>query len=102
MAKTCGNGTRCVIAWLTDHNLGETFQLETPAGIIEGKRQADGLISVDMGKPHFNAKEMPVSREIVDTNHVELTAGPLKDASLVFIGNLHAIFLLEMIFNIFH
>ncbi|WP_019220965.1 diaminopimelate epimerase [Bartonella senegalensis] len=94
-AKACGNGTRCVIAWLTDHNLGETFRLETPAGIIEGQRQTDNLISVDMGCPNFNAKEMPVSREIVDINHVELTAGPLKDACLVSIGNLHAIFFVE-------
>ncbi len=95
MAKACGNGTRCVIAWLTDHNLGETFRLETPAGIIEGKRQANNLISVDMGCPNFNAKDMPVSREIVDTNHVDITAGPLKDACLVSIGNLHAIFFIE-------
>lgn len=95
MAKACGNGTRCVIAWLTDHNLGENFRLETPAGIIEGKRQTDNLISVDMGSPNFNAKDMPVSREIVDTNHVDITAGPLKDASLVSIGNLHAIFFIE-------
>ncbi|MBB5073730.1 diaminopimelate epimerase [Bartonella callosciuri] len=95
MAKTCGNGTRCVIAWLIDHNLGETFRLETPAGIIEGKRQTNDLISVDMGCPNFNAKEMPVSREIVDTNHIEITAGPLKDACLVSVGNLHAIFFVE-------
>ncbi|WP_336287594.1 MULTISPECIES: diaminopimelate epimerase [unclassified Bartonella] len=95
MAKACGNGTRCVIAWLTDHNLGESFLLETPAGIIKGKRQTNNLISVDMGVPHFNAKDMPVSREIVDTNHVDITAGPLKDACLVSIGNLHAIFFVE-------
>ncbi|WP_208435489.1 diaminopimelate epimerase [Bartonella phoceensis] len=95
MANACGNGTRCVIAWLTDNNLGETFRLETPAGIIEGKRQINNLISVDMGCPNFNAKEMPVSREIIDTNHVEITAGPLKDACLVSVGNLHAIFFVE-------
>ncbi|WP_455476107.1 diaminopimelate epimerase [Bartonella sp. B17] len=95
MAKACGNGTRCVIAWLTDHNLGENFRLETPAGIVEGQRQSDNLISVDMGRPHLNAKDMPVSREIADTNHVEITAGPLKDACLVSIGNLHAIFFVE-------
>ncbi|WP_455480731.1 diaminopimelate epimerase [Bartonella sp. B12(2025)] len=95
MAKACGNGTRCVIAWLIDHNFGETFRLETPAGIIEGKRQTDKLISVDMGCPSFNAKEMPISREIADTNHVEITAGPLKDACLVSVGNLHAIFFVE-------
>ncbi|WP_375615679.1 diaminopimelate epimerase [Bartonella sp. AP58NXGY] len=94
-AKACGNGTRCVIAWLTDHNFGENFRLETPAGIIEGKRQTGNLISVDMGCPNFNAKEMPVSREIIDTNHVEITAGPLKDACLISIGNLHAIFFIE-------
>ncbi|GAA5096445.1 diaminopimelate epimerase [Bartonella acomydis] len=95
IAKACGNGTRCVIAWLTDRNLGENFRLETPAGIIEGKRQTNNLISVDMGWPNFNAKDMPVSREIVDTNHVDITAGPLKDACLVSIGNLHAIFFIE-------
>ncbi|OPB35681.1 diaminopimelate epimerase [Bartonella taylorii] len=95
IAKACGNGTRCVIAWLTDHNFGENFRLETPAGIIEGKRQTNNLISVDMGCPNFNAKEMPVSREIIDTNHVEITAGPLKDACLVSVGNLHAIFFVE-------
>lgn len=95
IAKACGNGTRCVIAWLTDHNFGESFRLETSSGIIEGKRQMDGLISVDMGIPNFNAKDMPVSREIVDTNHVDITAGPLKDASLVSVGNLHAIFFIE-------
>ncbi|WP_139412589.1 diaminopimelate epimerase [Bartonella mastomydis] len=94
-AKACGNGTRCVIAWLTDHNFGENFRLETPAGLIEGKYQANNLISVDMGCPNFNAKEMPVSREIVDTNHVEITAGPLRDACLVSVGNLHAIFFVE-------
>ncbi|MCZ2327918.1 diaminopimelate epimerase [Bartonella sp. F02] len=95
MAKACGNGTRCVIEWLSNHNLGENFLLETPSGIIEGKRQADGLISVDMGCPQLNAKNMPVSREIIDTNHVEITSGPLKDACLVSIGNLHAIFFVE-------
>ncbi|WP_455474135.1 diaminopimelate epimerase [Bartonella sp. B30(2025)] len=92
MAKACGNGTRCVIAWLTDHNLGKSFRLETPVGIIEGQRQSNGLISVDMGRPNLIAKDMPVSREITDTNHVEITAGPLKDACLVSMGNLHAIF----------
>ncbi|MET3589073.1 diaminopimelate epimerase [Bartonella silvatica] len=92
MANACGNGTRCVIAWLTDKNLGDFFRLEMPSGIIEGNRQTNGLISVDMGCPSFNAKDMPVSREIVDTNHVEIATGPLQDASLVSIGNLHAIF----------
>ncbi|WP_455481968.1 diaminopimelate epimerase [Bartonella sp. B35(2025)] len=95
MAKACGNGTRCVIAWLIDHNLGENFRLETPAGIIEGKRQTNGLIAVNMGCPQFNAKDMPVSREIIDTNHVEITEGPLKDACLVSVGNLHAIFFVD-------
>ncbi|CBI77057.1 Diaminopimelate epimerase [Bartonella clarridgeiae 73] len=94
-AKACGNGTRCVIEWLTNHNLGESFQLETPAGIVEGKRQANGLISVNMGRPNFDIKNMPIAYEIADTNHVEITAGPLKDASLVSFGNLHAIFFVE-------
>ncbi|WP_336293776.1 diaminopimelate epimerase [Bartonella sp. CB169] len=95
MAKACGNGTRCVIAWLTDHNLGETFRLEMPTGIVKGKRQTNNLISVDMGCPNFNPRKMSVSREIIDTNHLEITAGPLKDACLISVGNLHAVFFVK-------
>ncbi|WP_332065221.1 diaminopimelate epimerase [Bartonella sp. CB189] len=95
MAKACGNGARCVIAWLIDKKIGKSFRLETPSGIIEGERQTDNLISVNMGRPHFDAKDMPVSREIDDTNHVKIAAGPLEDACLVSVGNLHAIFFVE-------
>lgn len=95
IAKACGNGTRCVIEWLSNHTLNKSFRLETPAGIVEGKRQSNGLICVDMGCPHLNAKDMPVSREIADTNHVKITAGPLQDACLVSVGNLHAIFFVD-------
>ncbi|ENN90755.1 diaminopimelate epimerase [Bartonella schoenbuchensis] len=95
IAKACGNGTRCVIEWLSNHTLNKSFRLETPAGIVEGERQSNGLICVDMGCPHLNAKDMPVSREIADTNHVKITAGPLQDACLVSVGNLHAIFFVD-------
>lgn len=92
MAQACGNGTRCVVEWLYAQKLGNHFIFDTKGGVIEAQRQQTGLISVDMGIPRLNWQNIPVSREIADTNHVAFDVGPLKDACLVSMGNPHAIF----------
>ena len=91
-AQACGNGTRCVVEWLYKQNLGDNFKLDTVAGIVKAKRRENGLVSVDMGIPHLEWQEIPVSHTIADTNHADIGRGPLQDASLVSMGNPHAIF----------
>lgn len=91
-AQACGNGTRCVVEWLYKQNLGDNFKLDTVAGIVKAKRRKNGLVSVDMGIPHLEWQEIPVSHVIADTNHADIGRGPLQDASLVSMGNPHAIF----------
>ncbi len=91
-AQACGNGTRCVVEWLYKQNLGDNFKLDTAAGIVRAKRRENGLVSVDMGIPHLEWQEIPVSHTIADTNHADIGRGPLRDASLVSMGNPHAIF----------
>lgn len=92
MAQACGNGTRCVVEWLYSQNLGNRFIFETKGGIVHAERLESGLVSVDMGVPRLEWKDIPVSREIANTNHVEIGTGALSDASLVSMGNPHAIF----------
>lgn len=92
MAQACGNGTRCVVEWLYKQNLGNHFKLDTAAGIVEATRLDNGLVSVDMGKPHLVWNEIPVATAIPDTNHADISCGPLTDASLVSMGNPHAIY----------
>ncbi|MBI0170249.1 MULTISPECIES: diaminopimelate epimerase [Bartonella] len=93
-AQACGNGTRCVVEWLYKQNLGDNFKLDTVAGIVRAKRRENGLVSVDMGIPHLEWQEIPVSHPIADTNHadIDIGRGLLHDASLVSMGNPHAIF----------
>lgn len=100
LAQACGNGMRCVVQALAAET-GETmFTFETVAGILNAKQHADGLISVDMGKPRFGWQEIPLAEEFRDTRMIELQIGPidapvLHSPSAVSMGNPHAIFWVE-------
>lgn len=92
MAQACGNGTRCVVEWLFKQCLGNHFKLDTAAGIVDATRQDNGLVSVNMGIPRLKWQEIPLTHAVADTNHVNIGCGCLSDASLVSMGNPHAIF----------
>jgi diaminopimelate epimerase len=56
-AMQCGNGARCVAAWLRrDGSAPDArFGLESPAGRVEAEMGADGFVAIDMGVPDFTA-----------------------------------------------
>lgn len=96
-AQACGNGMRCVVQALAAETGNKTFTFETRAGILNAEEHADGLISVDMGKPRFGWQEIPLAEEFRDTRMIELQIGPidapvLHSPSVVSMGNPHAIF----------
>ncbi|RWK31293.1 diaminopimelate epimerase [Mesorhizobium sp.] len=96
-AQACGNGMRCVVQALAAETGQKTFAFETLAGILNAEQHADGLISVDMGKPRFGWQDIPLAEEFRDTRMIELQIGPidapvLHSPSVVSMGNPHAIF----------
>ncbi len=96
-AQACGNGMRCVTQFLASEGVQDTFTFETMAGILFGKIEADGLITVDMGTPKFAWYEIPLAEEFADTRKIELQIGPidapvLHSPSAVSMGNPHATF----------
>ena len=96
-AQACGNGMRCVVQALAAETGQKSFTFETRAGILNAQEHADGLISVDMGKPRFGWQEIPLAEEFRDTRMIELQIGPidapvLHSPSAVSMGNPHAIF----------
>lgn len=96
-AQACGNGMRCVVQALAAETGQKIFTFETIAGILNAEEHADGLISVDMGKPHFGWQDIPLAEEFRDTRAIELQIGPidapvLHSPSVVSMGNPHAIF----------
>jgi len=96
-AQACGNGTRCVVQALAAETGRKTFTFETMAGILTAEEHEDGSISVDMGKPRFGWKDIPLAEEFADTSRIELQVGPIDapivhSPSVASMGNPHAIF----------
>lgn len=64
-AQMCGNGIRCLARYAYDHGKapGLKMRVETLAGIMKPEIRIDGeglLVAVDMGKPEFEPKKIPV------------------------------------------
>jgi len=96
-AQACGNGMRCVVQALAAETGQKQFTFETIAGILTAEEHADGLISVDMGVPRFDWRDIPLAEEFRDTRMIELQVGPidapvLHSPSVASMGNPHAIF----------
>jgi len=59
--EMCGNGIRCLAKFMQDLNIpttGSKYQIQTGAGLIVPQMDADGQVTVDMGKPFLTATEI--------------------------------------------
>jgi diaminopimelate epimerase len=81
--EQCGNGARCFVKFVHAKGLSAKRELrvETLAGIIVPRLEADGEVSVDMGPP---APESPLVQAI-EVN------GARVEVALVSMGNPHAV-----------
>ncbi len=96
-AGACGNGMRCVADLVAKETGKSTLTFETTSGILNCWKGADGMFTVDMGRPRFKWNEIPLAEEFRDTRAIELQIGPidkpvLHSPSVVNMGNPHAIF----------
>lgn len=96
-AQACGNGMRCVVSREVKKTGKHDFVYETRAGLIPAHFENEDTITVDMGKPRFDWREIPLAEEFRDTRMIELQIGPidapvLHSPSAVSMGNPHAVF----------
>jgi diaminopimelate epimerase len=96
-AEACGNGMRCVVMALAEETGKIDFLFETVAGLLTGKVESDGRLSVDMGVPKFGWQDIPLAEEFRDTRAIELQIGPidapvLHSPSAASMGNPHVTF----------
>jgi len=93
--SACGNGTRCV-GWLLMQSSGKDHAvMESRAGLLAATRAGERLVSVDMGKPRLDWREIPLAREqdtraldVVLYEHPALATAP----ACVSMGNPHVVF----------
>jgi diaminopimelate epimerase len=59
--EQCGNGARAFVKFVTDKRLTDkrAIKVETMAGVIEPRLEADGRITVDMGAPILEPEQVP-------------------------------------------
>ena len=59
--EQCGNGARCFVRFVHDKGLTSKSEIrvETLSGVIVPRLEADGQVTVDMGKPLFDLERVP-------------------------------------------
>ena len=88
----CGNGVRCV-AWMLARESGgrEVLELESPAGIIAARIEADGRITVSMGAPEFEPSRVPFIADRRADRYLLSVDGADYDVSVLSMGNPHCV-----------
>lgn len=92
-AGQCGNGVRCVAAWLAREGvLGDGLvRLMSPSGPVRVERFEDGRVRVDMGEPQFAPASLPFMKaEVSDRYRIEVMGRNLE-LGAVSMGNPHAL-----------
>ena len=92
--EACGNATRCVADLILARGSRAKLKIGTGAGMLEAERLPDGMVTVDMGKPKFNWKDIPLSED-TDTLYLDIQAGTLRNPTAVNIGNPHCVFFVD-------
>ncbi len=98
----CGNGARCFFAFVREHGLSDkkTLVVETMNRRLELRLQADGRVTVDMGRPDFDPASVHfditwLAPRLADSGlplwPVELGDGRTVELAVVSMGNPHAV-----------
>ena len=89
----CGNGVRCVAAWLARAGLlghGAT-RLQSPSGTVAVELLDDGRVRVDMGEPRFAPAAIPLDVGAEAERYTIDVAGRSVEIGAVSMGNPHAL-----------
>ncbi len=91
--EQCGNGARCFVRFVRDHNLTakDEIQVETLAGLIRPRLEPDGEVSVDMGVPRFEPKDVPFDAESRQPLYDLEVDGQKIQINVLSMGNPHAV-----------
>ncbi len=91
--EQCGNGARCFVRFVRDHGLTpkDEIRVETLAGLIRPRLEPDGEVSVDMGVPRFEPKDVPFDAESRQPLYDLEVDGQKIQINALSMGNPHAV-----------
>ena len=92
--EACGNASRCVGWLLLQESKRDEVSIDTLGGLLGCRRAGAKQVTVEMGKLKTGWQDIPLAREM-DTLHLGIGAGPLRDPVGMNIGNPHAVFFVD-------
>jgi diaminopimelate epimerase len=97
--ESCGNAARCVAYLLMAEAETDQVKLDTTGGLLLCRKADDSRVTVDMGAPRLDWREIPMA-QAVDTASFALDVPgfrehALKEAASVSIGNPHCVLFVE-------
>ena len=95
--EQCGNGARCLVSYVYEKGMTQKKEIsvETLGGIIFPKLEINGEVTVNMGTPKFEPKEIPfVADKRMLTYLLEVNEKQIE-FSILSMGNPHAIQIVE-------
>jgi diaminopimelate epimerase len=95
--EQCGNGARCFARFVRDKGLthNDTILVDTASGRISLRIETNGEITVNMGQPHFAPADIPLHRDVVETEYRMDIDGEVIHFGAVSMGNPHAVLLVD-------
>ena len=94
----CGNGSRCVANLLMKEKNVNEITIKTKERSLNCHRVSDDIISIDMGRPKFDWKEIPLKEDPGEKQIVFTFGGKSLDSPFfVNVGNPHIVFFVNNI-----
>ncbi len=93
-AGQCGNGVRCVAAWLLREgavHVGQALRLRGPAGVSTATVEREGWVRVGMGVPDFVPEHIPFDAPSAAPSYALDVDGRKLEIGAVSMGNPHAV-----------
>lgn len=89
----CGNGSRCLARFVAEQGLSDKprLRVRTSTSILELERRTDGLVTVNMGAPRFEPREIPFDAPSRAARYTREVEGQAVEFGAVSMGNPHLV-----------
>jgi diaminopimelate epimerase len=93
----CGNGARCFMRFVHDRGLSDKRELlvETASGPLRLVLEDDDQVTVNMGEPRLEPREIPFDAPVRAASYTLEVAGERLEIAAVSMGNPHAVTLVR-------
>jgi diaminopimelate epimerase len=93
--ESCGNASRCVARLLMEELDRPRVKIDTQGGPLICSDAGGGNVTVDMGAPRFEWREIPLAEDVDTERFVLEVDGANHTVSAVSVGNPHCVLFVE-------